>query len=495
VGDTKTIFYRLKNQRWILSLTILGLFLRLFQLGAWSFWHDEALTVLLARKLTSELIRITASDVHPPLYFLLVKVFMIFGQSEFIIRLPSALCSVGSIFFIYLLGRDLFDERVGQVSALIIAISPLQLFYAQEARMYAQLLLLTIFSSWCFIRALRSDNILWWSLFTLGATLASYTAYFAFPVFLAMGLFVLLLDKRPKRILHFLLAIGIVALLYLPWIGVFFSQTRSVLDSYWIARPSPLTIFTTLSAFFVSYSLPSLWIAVSLAVTLLIIFVVLNDVRHALAESSVDTRSLGWLLLWGFVPLLGTYVVSLVRPIFQIRTVITASLAFYLLVAWGITRVRRRKLNLLLSLPTLVMMLVSVLNFYFNPSFAKPPWRQAAYYVRERAQPGDVVLHTSDGSFLPFLSYEPNVEHILLPEDPVAARENAPSQSIVSAVGGLPQPIDKAVQEHERAWLVVGLDHAVAYQVEQKQRFDTLYRLLGQTEIGGIYIFTYALDQ
>jgi uncharacterized membrane protein len=495
VTDIKAIFYWFKNQRWILLLTILGLFLRLFQLDEWSFWHDEALTVLLARKLTSELIRITASDVHPPLYFLLVKVFMLFGQSEFTIRLPSALCSVGSIFFIYQLGRDLFDERVGQVSALIIAISPLQLFYAQEARMYAQVMLLTIFISWCFIRALRSDSILWWSLLTLGATLASYTAYFAFPVFLAMGLYVLLIDKRPKRILHFLLATGIVVLLYLPWIGVFFSQTRSVLGSYWIGRPSLLTIFTTLSAFFVGYSLPSFWIAVSLAVTLLIIFVVLNDVRHALAEGSIDTRSLVWLLLWGFVPLIGTYVVSLIRPIFQIRAVLTTSPAFYLLVGWGITRVRQRKLNLLLFLPTLVMMLVSVLNFYFNPAFAKPPWRQTAYYVREQAQPGDVVLHTSGGSFLPFLSYEHNIEHILLPEDPVAVRENAPSQSIVSAVGGLPQPINKAVQGHERVWLVVGLDHAIAYQLEQKQHFDVRYRLLEETEIGGIYIFTYALDQ
>jgi mannosyltransferase len=494
VIDMKATFHQLKSQRWILSLTILGLFLRLFQLGEWSFWHDEALTVLLARKLPSELIHITASDVHPPLYFLLVKAFMLFGQSEFIIRLPSALCSAGSIFILYLLGRDLFDERVGQVGAFIIAISPLQLFYAQEARMYAQLLLLTVFSSWCFTRALRSDNILWWGLFTLGATLASYTAYFALPVFLAMGLYVLLVDKRPKRILHFVVAIGVVTLLYLPWIGIFFTQTRSVFDSYWIARPSPLTIFTALSAFFVSYSLPSLWIAVSLAVTLLIIFVVLNDVRHALAESSMDARSLVWLLLWGFVPLLGTYLVSLLRPIFQIRTVITASPVFYLLVAWGITRVRRRRLNLLLSLPTLVMMLVSVLNFYFNPSFAKPPWRQAAYYVQERAQPGDVVLHTSDGSFLPFLSYEPNVEHILLPEDPVAARENAPSQSIVSAVGGLPQPMNKAIQGHERAWLVIGLDHAVSHQLKQKQRFDARYRLLEETEMGGIHILAYALD-
>jgi len=491
----KTLFYHLKNQpRWILLLTMLGLFLRLFQLGEWSFWHDEALTVLLARKLTPELIRITAADVHPPLYFLVVKAFMALGQSEFAIRLPSALCGTGSILALYLLGRDLFDERAGQVSALIMAISPLQLFYAQEARMYAQLLLLIVFGSWCFIRALRNDTLLWWGLFILSAALASYTAYFAFPVLFAMGLHVFLIDRQRKHIYHFLLAVGIVALLYLPWIGVLLSQTQAVLGSYWMERPSPLIIFTTLSAFFVGYSLPPLWIAISLAVTLLIIFVILNHARHALA-SSIDTQPLVWLLLWGFVPLLGTCAISLLRPIYQIRTVITASPAFYLLIAWGLTRVQQKKLNLLLSLPTLTMMIASIFGFYFNPIFAKPLWRQAAHYVHEHTQPGDVVLHTSDGSFLPFLCYDPNVEHVLLPGDPAFVHENIPSQSIVSAVGGPPQPTENAAQGYERAWLVVGLDHAVTYQKQQKQSFDAHYRLLEQTDIGGIYIFTYALDR
>jgi 4-amino-4-deoxy-L-arabinose transferase-like glycosyltransferase len=477
----------------ILFLTLLGLLLRLFQLGEWSFWHDEALTVLLAQKPMAQLIAITAADVHPPLYFLLVKGFLLVGQNEFIVRLLSALCGAGTVFVLYLLGRDLFEEQVGLVGALIMAISPLQLFYAQEARMYTLLLLLIIFSSWCFVRALRYDRRLWWVLFVVGITLASYTAYFTFPVVAAMGLYVLLVDKRRERVLHFLFALGVVVLLYLPWLSVFLVQTRAILDSYWIARPHPLTLFTTLSAFFIGVTLSPFWIAVSLSVTLLLIFIVFSNVYHAL-KKGVDVQPLIWLLLWGFVPLLGIFLISLVRPLFQLRTVITAAPAFYLLVAWGVARVQYKRLNLLLFFPTLAVMFLSMFNFYFDPVFAKPAWRQAAHYVHEHTQPGDIVLHTSDGSFLPFLVYEHDVQHTLLPVDPELARQNAPSQSIVAAVGETSQPIDQTVQGYRRAWLVVGLDQAVDHQRKQKKEFDLQYRLLEETRIGGIYIFTYALD-
>jgi mannosyltransferase len=492
----KTILKRLsEHQYWIWWLLGLALVLRLFHLGAWSFWHDEALTVLLARKPVTDLIAITAADVHPPLYFLLVKVFILFGQSEFIVRLPSALCSVGAVAVLYLIGRDLFNEQVGLVSALIMTISPLQLFYAQEARMYTQLLLLTGFSSWALIHALPRNNNRWWGLFILGATLASYTAYFSFPVFLAMGLYVLLTDRRPERIFRFGLSMLVVAGLYLPWLGIFFSQTRSVLDSYWIETPHLLTLLTSLSGFFVGVSLPAFWVAVSLALTLFIIFAILNNVRHALAQGSKDSRALIWLLFWLFVPLLGTYLISLVRPIFQLRTIITASLPLYLLVGWGLTRVPHKRLNFWLFLPTLAVMIISMFNFYFDPTYAKPPWREVAAYIRTHAQVDEVGVHPSDGSFLPFLAYDHNIEHVLLPGDPEITRKNTPSQAIVIAVTAPQKDIDEAVQGHPRAWLVLGFDQAIEYQLTQKEYFDRHYRLLDETQVGGIYVFRYTLDE
>jgi hypothetical protein len=288
---------------------------------------------------------------------------------------------------------------------------------------------------------------------------------------------------------------GAVVMLYLPWLTIFWGQTRSVLASYWIETPHLLTLLTTLSGFFVGFSLPGFWIAVALAVTLFIIFAILNNVRHAFISGSDDTQALLWLLFWMFVPLLGTYLVSLVRPIFQLRTVLTASLPLYLLVAWGLTRVPKKQLNLGLFLPTLLVMLFSMFNFYFDPAYAKPAWREAAAYIHNQAQAGEVALHPSDGSYLPFLVYDPSLEHILLPGEPEIARINAPSQAIVTAVTAPRQDVDRAIQGRRQAWLVLGLDQAIDYQLAQKDYFDAHYRLLEETRIGGIYLLRYALDE
>ena len=80
-----------QEKYWLIWLLLLGLLLRLFQISEWSLWHDEAITVLLAQKPIRELIPITAADVHPPLYYLLVKPFLWLGKNELLARLPSAL--------------------------------------------------------------------------------------------------------------------------------------------------------------------------------------------------------------------------------------------------------------------------------------------------------------------------------------------------------------------------------------------------------------------
>jgi hypothetical protein len=239
--------------------------------------------------------------------------------------------------------------------------------------------------------------------------------------------------------------------------------------------------------------LSPLGIMISLTLTLFLIFVVLNNVYHALRQQQ-DAPPLLWLLVWSLTPLLGTFLISLVRPIFQLRTVLTAAPAFYLLVAWGVVRASHKHLNLPIFLAVVVLMVVSAFNFYMDPIFAKPTWRQAAQYVQARVQPGDVVIHTSPGSYFTFLVYPHSVVHVLLPGDPTLTRQNAPSQAIETAVGGAPQPIDQAVQGYHRVWLVVALDQAIQHQQQQKQVFDARYKVVAENQIGGIYIFTYTLD-
>ncbi len=477
---------------WLVAFVALGL--RLFQLGEWSLWHDEALSILLAQQPINELIAITAADVHPPLYFLLLKPFLTFGQIEYSARILSVLCSAGVVVVIYYLGSDLFDARVGLVSALLMAFAPIQLFYGQEARMYGQLILLATLSIWSFFRALDRDEFWWWVLFVVFAALASYTAYFFLPVLLAMSIYVFMVDKRRERIKHFTIGIVAIIILFLPWVTVFFTQARAIYSSYWIARPSPLELFTTLSSFFVGFSLSTTWVMIALFSTLLLVFMVLNSTRHAIKENSRDVKPLFWLLLWALLPLIGLFLISQVRSIFQIRTVLIVAPAFYLLIGWGVTRAQDYKVNLALFVPTLIVMAVSIFNFYFVDAYAKPSWRGAAEYVEARVQSGDVVVHTSAGSLLPFIVYNKGTSDVLLASDPDAIAGNAPSQQIVNAMGGKQLQIKDAVAGYRRAWLVVGLDHAVEYQLQQYAEFDRHYQLLSEEEIDGISILLYELE-
>ena len=132
-------------------------------------------------------------------------------------------------------------------------------------------------------------------------------------------------------------------------------------------------------------------------------------------------------------------------------------------------------------------MVVSLGSYYFDARFAKPPYREAAQHVFQMAQPDEAVVHTGNGSFVPFLFYVPPPNHFLLEGDP---KPHQPG-SLFSQLGG--QSIaPEALTQFETFWLVVALDHSIDYQRQVVTQFDDRYALLDATEIGGILIRRYS---
>ena len=82
----------------------------------------------------------------------------IFGQSEFSVRFPALIFGVLSIFMIYKLGKALFNPEIGLISALILAVSPFQIHYSQEARPYSLLMLLSLISTYYFVKFIKSKD-------------------------------------------------------------------------------------------------------------------------------------------------------------------------------------------------------------------------------------------------------------------------------------------------------------------------------------------------
>ena len=119
--------------------------LRVYRLDGQSLWYDEAVTAHVASQGISELTRWTADDIQPPLYYYVVAGWTrLAGRGEWALRFPSVCFSLLTVALLWALARRLFGAgRAGQiaglVAALLAAISPLYVYFAQEARMYAQL--------------------------------------------------------------------------------------------------------------------------------------------------------------------------------------------------------------------------------------------------------------------------------------------------------------------------------------------------------------------
>ena len=125
------------------SLILLAAALRFYRLGAQSLWSDEGNSLTLAQAGLAEIAARTAFDIHPPLYYWLLKLWLaLFGRSEFAARSLSAMLGVLLVALIFRLGARFFGPKAGAAAAFMAAISPFQVYYAQEARMY--MLLATI---------------------------------------------------------------------------------------------------------------------------------------------------------------------------------------------------------------------------------------------------------------------------------------------------------------------------------------------------------------
>ncbi|MGH2537681.1 MAG: glycosyltransferase family 39 protein, partial [Candidatus Promineifilaceae bacterium] len=116
------------------ALLLAAFALRGLNLGAKSLWLDEAFSVWSASRPAAE-IWLGLHDNHPPFYYLILRAWLYFGRSEALLRLPSAFASLLAIALVCRLGRRAGGRRVGLWAALLLALAPLDVWYAQEARM------------------------------------------------------------------------------------------------------------------------------------------------------------------------------------------------------------------------------------------------------------------------------------------------------------------------------------------------------------------------
>ena len=126
----------------LLAITVSGGLLRLYQIGDKGLWLDEAFSVWMGGQPLGQMFGwLLKIDQHPPLYYALLHVWLAFGDDAATVRTLSALLSTLTIPVIYLLGKRLGGRQLGLLAAIILALAPFHVRFAQETRMYALLTL------------------------------------------------------------------------------------------------------------------------------------------------------------------------------------------------------------------------------------------------------------------------------------------------------------------------------------------------------------------
>lgn len=217
---------------------LLALGLRLYRLDGQSLWYDEGVSAFMTTRDWSQIARAAAADIHPPLYYWLLAAWAVpFGRGELALRGFSVVCGVLAVWATWRLGRSLYGETVGLAAAAVLAVSPLAVQYGQEVRMYALASLLAAGVTWAYA-ALRHELLAETRhdrrraflavLYGLLAAALLYTQYYGVLVLAAHQVHLGLtasMTRRWSTLPGWLLANGLAAMLYLPWLPHALRQT------------------------------------------------------------------------------------------------------------------------------------------------------------------------------------------------------------------------------------------------------------------------------
>lgn len=182
------------------GIIALAAILRFATIGEQSYWFDEYVTTtIVTQDLAGILDSVEFVERTPPLYYVLAHLWQLgFGDGEVALRSLSALCGIATVPAVFAATRSLAGERAGLVAAALTAVSPLLVWYSQEARAYSLLVLLSALSLLLFARALRDTEERWpvWGWAAVSA-LALATHYFAIVAIAPQAAWLLI--RAPRR--------------------------------------------------------------------------------------------------------------------------------------------------------------------------------------------------------------------------------------------------------------------------------------------------------
>lgn len=416
-----------KNLNPLLWLTALAAALRLPTLAIEYLWYDETFTAWLASLSWPALIEATAGDVHPPTWYAIEKyMVLLLGNSEFSLRLVSAIAGVALVPVVYGIAERLdFDRRDALWAAFLAATAPAAVYFSQEARPYSLMLLYAAIALF-FLLDRRPLGLLFFT------TALLYLHNLA--VFSVAALGWLAFYRRDWRSVAALAAAG---LLWLPWlVWGMLPQMADVINGFWVRTPTAGTPAYVIHSLVFSGNGSLLGLA---GAPLLVI-----GLWRGWPAIPQGTR---WPLLALLLLPIGLLLIAslLLAPVLIPRVAIAAAVPLYLWLAPALRRSRWLA-------GAMVALFVSFYGLYWGlPQFGRYPFVNGLDRLQTGWQANDAIYHANVATYITFHYYLADKPQYLWPQ------ANDLSQSLTqrtkTAMGMQQAQFEAIACRYDRVWL------------------------------------------
>jgi mannosyltransferase len=356
----------------VAGIVLVAAVLRFSHIGQESFWLDEGVSAGIARLPWADFFKVLwRREGNMALYYLLLRGWMFLGSSEAWLRGLSALLSVATVPFIYLIGRNVRSRMSGIVAALLFAVSLFAVSYAQEARSYSLVCFLVTAATWFLLK--RN-----WKLWAITIVLAVYAHLFATLVLAAHLLYMVITRVEFAECRR---TLAKLALALVP--AAAFVVLKSAGQLNWIPSLSVSRVKEVFGEFAGGGDL-----------ALIVLFLAVIAAMLTWSSPVKGNRTL-LLWMWLMVPVGVIVLVSVVHPLLMARFLMISLPALLLVAGIALAEVPR---------PVAALLLVAIVFFGVRTDVlagrvqAKDDWRAATAYVLSKSSSQDgIIFHQALG--------------------------------------------------------------------------------------------------
>ena len=380
-------------------LIIVGLIFISLSIIHSNLWFDETYSVSITNHSFSEIWTITANDVHPPLYYWMLRMLdLIFGENIIVYRIFSmiAIALFGILGYTHI--RKDLGEKAGIIFSFLAFFLPIMSIYANQIRMYSWTLLFVTLMFIYANRIFKKSSVKNWMIFGVFSLASSYIHYYGL---LAAGILNVIIwiyflkQKRKKDIKIFFFTAISQVIIYLPWLYCFFKQMAQVSKQFWITLIFPKTFIEIVSFQFGgdlnTSSAPHTNIAFAIALIFYLYIGYSIYINRKTKESKLPIAA--WIIY--VLVIITALIISLKTMILYARYLFCITGLFIIELSYVLSLEKRKITAIILICAMMLLSLfnnISQIKTNYDESNMKP-----IEYLKNNIQSSDIIIYSDIG--------------------------------------------------------------------------------------------------